>query len=218
MYNTMLSLFVNHLETLCLHPTAQAAILRALMDLVLFGIQGSGKGTQAKRLAAEMGYSIFETGAELRRIAASGTELGAIVASYIDHGHLAPLEIVIQAVREGVTSRPQDQKILFDGFPRDIDQSKQFDVMMKELGRDFTCIRLTMDEEEALKRVQQRAQEQGRADDASEEFIRRRMAIFHEKTEPVIAEYTKQGRVIDVNGEGSVDDVYERIKKALSVA
>lgn len=187
------------------------------MDLVLFGIQGSGKGTQAKRLAAEMGYNIFETGAELRRIAASGSELGNTVASYIDHGHLAPFEIVMQVVRTAVSERPQDQKILFDGIPRDQDQMREFDRMMADLGRSFMCIHLTVNEDEALKRVQQRALEQGRADDASEEFIRRRMGIFHEKTEPVINAYVAQGKVTEVNGDGTMDEVYERIRKALTV-
>jgi adenylate kinase len=188
------------------------------MDLVLFGIQGSGKGTQAKRLAAEQGYAIFETGAELRRIAASGTELGQKISSFIDHGHLAPHEVVMEVVRAAVSSYPADQKLLFDGIPRDSDQMKSFDDMMKDLGRSFTCIELTVDEEQAIARIKQRAIEQGRADDASEEFIRRRMGIFHEKTEPVIKTYAEQGKVVQVSGEGTMDEVYERILEALSLA
>jgi adenylate kinase len=188
------------------------------MDLVLFGIQGSGKGTQAKRLAAEQGYAIFETGAELRRIAASGTEIGQKIASYIDHGHLAPIDVVMEVVRVAVESYPADQKLLFDGIPRDMDQMKSFDAMMVDLGRTFTCIHLTVDEEQAIVRIKQRAIEQGRADDASEEFIRRRMGIFHEKTEPVIKAYAAQGKVIDVSGDGTMDEVYERITEALSVS
>jgi len=188
------------------------------MDLVLFGIQGSGKGTQAKRLSAEQGYLIFETGAELRKIAATGSELGTKVASYIDHGHLAPIEIVVEVVKAAVSAVPKDQNLLFDGFPRDHDQMVHFDVMMQELGRDFTCVHLTMDEDQALKRIQQRALEQGRADDANEEFIRRRMGIFKEKTMPVIDGYVSQGKVIEVNGDGTMDEVYERIVEALSVA
>ncbi len=187
------------------------------MDLVLFGIQGSGKGTQAKRLSAEQGYLIFETGAELRKIAATGSELGTKVASYIDHGHLAPIEIVMEVVKNAVASFPADQKILFDGFPRDTDQMNHFDIMMNELGRTFTCLHLTMDENQALKRIQQRALEQGRADDANEEFIRRRMGIFKEKTMPVINAYVQKGNVVEVNGEGTMDEVYERITKALTV-
>lgn len=188
------------------------------MDLVLFGIQGSGKGTQAKRLAAEQGYAIFETGAELRKIAASGTELGQTISSYIDHGHLAPHEVVMQVVRAAVETYPVDQKLLFDGIPRDTDQMNAFNIMMEDLNRSFTCIELTVNEEQAIQRIKQRALEQGRADDASEEFIRRRMGIFHEKTEPVIKSYAEQDKVVEVSGDGTMDEVYERITEALSVA
>ncbi len=187
------------------------------MDLVLFGIQGSGKGTQAKRLAAEQGYAIFETGAELRKIAASGTELGMLISSYIDHGHLAPHEVVMDVVRAAVQTYPLNQKLLFDGIPRDLDQMNGFNVMMQDIGRSFSCVQLMVDEEEAVERVKQRAIEQGRADDASEEFIRRRMGIFHERTEPVINAYVAQGKVVQVSGEGTMDEVYERIIEALSV-
>ncbi len=185
------------------------------MDLVLFGIQGSGKGTQAKLLAARRGYRIFEAGAELRKIAASGSQLGQNVSSYIDHGHLVPFDIIMEVVRTAVSEYSLEDEILFDGIPRDIDQKRAFDEMMQSLNRLFKCVHLTVVEEEALKRVQQRGLEQGRADDANEEFIRRRMGLFHEKTEPVIREYAEQGKVIVVNGEGSVDEVYGRISAAV---
>ncbi len=186
------------------------------MDLVLFGIQGSGKGTQAKRLAADHGYQIFEAGAELRKIAASGTELGKTVSSYIDHGHLAPFEIVMEVVRDAIAHVPMNQKLLFDGIPRDIDQMNEFNKIMNDLGRSFTCVQLTVDEEQALKRIQGRALEQGRADDANEEFIRRRMGIFKEKTKPVIDAYRTQGTVVDIDGDGSMEEVYARIERAIA--
>src|SRR6185295_16910480 len=110
------------------------------MDLVLFGIQGSGKGTQAKKLAADFGYDIFEAGGELRKIAASGSELGKTVKSYIDQGHLVPHEIIMQVVDEAIRARPKTQKILFDGIPRDEAQMKDFDAIMKKAGRDVRCI------------------------------------------------------------------------------
>lgn len=185
------------------------------MDLVLFGIQGSGKGTQAKKLAAEHGYQIFEAGGELRKIAASGTELGKTVSSYIDHGHLAPFEIVMEVVRNAIARTPKEQKLLFDGIPRDLDQMREFTKIMHDLGRPFMCIQLLMDEEQALKRIQGRAIEQGRADDANEEFIRRRMGLFKDKTMPVINGYRAEGKMTDVNGEGTMDEVYTRIEAAL---
>src|SRR3989344_7475426 len=107
------------------------------MDLVLFGIQGSGKGTQAKKFAAEFGYDIFEAGGELRKIAASGSELGETVKSYIDIGKLVPFEIIMEVLEQAVSSRDRNQKILFDGIPRDENQKKSFDEIMENLGRDF---------------------------------------------------------------------------------
>ncbi len=187
------------------------------MDLVLFGIQGSGKGTQAKRLAHECGYAIFETGAELRRIAASGTELGRTISSYIDHGHHAPHDTVMQVVSAAIESYPLGQKLLFDGIPRNMDQMVAFNELMQRVGRAFTCVELIIDEENAVERIKQRALEQGRADDASEEFIRRRIALFHEKTQPVIDAYIAEGKVMQINGDGTMDEVYERVTEALSV-
>ena len=185
------------------------------MDLVFFGIQGSGKGTQAKRLAAEFKYDIFEAGGELRKIAASGSELGIKVKSFIDQGHLVPHEIIMQVVKEAIAARPASQKILFDGIPRDANQKKDFDVIMKDAGRDFRCIHLLLDPEEGLKRIFGRAKAEGRADDSNEEIIRRRMSTFVEKTMPVIEEYKNAGKVTEIDGKGEVEEIYKNIKQSI---
>lgn len=185
------------------------------MDLILFGIQGSGKGTQAKKLAEEFGYDIFEAGGELRAIAASGSELGETVKSYIDAGNLVPHEIIMQVVKEAVSQRSPDTKILFDGIPRDEDQKTDFDSVMQEVGREFRGIQILLDKEEAVARILQRAQEQGRADDADEDIIRKRMGLFHEKAEPVIQAYKEEGRLTEIEGQGSVEEIYERLCAAL---
>ena len=187
------------------------------MDLVFFGIQGSGKGTQAKKLAAEFGYEIFEAGGELRAIAASGTELGETVKGYIDQGDLVPHEIIMQVVKEAIAARPADQKIIFDGIPRDSEQQTDFDKVMKETGRDFRCIEIHLDAEEGVRRILERAKEQGRADDADESIIRRRMDTFLTKTMPVIKDYKSKGKMIEVEGQGSMEDVYGRIVSALAL-
>ncbi len=186
------------------------------MDIVLFGIQGSGKGTQAKKLAAEFDYDIFEAGGELRKIAASGSELGNTVKSYIDIGKLVPFEIIIQVVKTAIQSRPKTQKILFDGIPRDGDQQKEFDAIMKGQGRDFRCIHLKLDPEEGVRRILGRAKTEGRADDADESIIRRRMNTFTEKTLPVIRDYEKRGMVVAIDGMKGVDEVYGEMKKVVS--
>ncbi len=186
------------------------------MDLVLFGIQGSGKGTQAKRLASEKGYEIFEAGGALRKIAASGSPLGEKVKSFIDVGKLFPHEIIMDVLREAIISQPKDQKILFDGVPRDLDQMRDFNAIMENLGRDFRCLHITLDPEEGVQRILKRAQIEGRADDASEETIRKRMRTFVEKTMPVIESFKTLGKIIEVDGRGTTEEIYQRILAALS--
>lgn len=186
------------------------------MDLVLFGIQGSGKGTQAKKLCAEFDYDYFEAGGELRKIAASGTELGATVKSFIDVGKLVPFAIIMQVVKEAILARPKSQKILFDGIPRDPDQMRSFDEIMAEAGRDFRCIEILFSEEEGVRRILGRARIEGRADDADEATIRRRMQTFMEKTKPVIARYKAAGKLVEVDGKGTVEEVYDAVKKLIS--
>lgn len=182
------------------------------MDLVFFGIQGSGKGTQAKKLAAEFGYDIFEAGGELRKIAQSGSQLGATVKGYIDQGHLVPHEIIMQVVEAAIAARPTTTKILFDGIPRDEAQMKDFDTVMQKAGREFRCIHFLLDAQAAEDRVIGRARHEGRADDANSEIIRRRMATFTEKTLPVIAMYKTLGLVAEIDAKHDVGRVYEELK------
>ena len=200
------------------------------MDLVIFGIQGSGKGTQAKKLAEEFGYDIFEAGGELRRIADSGsgsaaprTELrsgtgglGAEVKSYIDAGKLVPHAIIMRVVAEAIRARPKTRKLLFDGIPRDRDQMRDFTEIMRKIGREFRCIHITLDPEAGIERILKRAKIEGRADDAQEETIRKRMRIFTEKTLPVIECFASEGKVTEVDGKGTTEEVYARLKRAVS--
>ncbi|NOS67164.1 MAG: nucleoside monophosphate kinase [Candidatus Peribacteraceae bacterium] len=186
------------------------------MDLVLFGIQGSGKGTQAKRLASEFTYDIFEAGGELRKIAASGSELGQTVKSFIDAGHLVPHEIIMQVVKEAILARPKNQKILFDGIPRDENQMKGFDEIMQGAGRPFRCIHILLSPDEGMKRILGRAQQEGRADDADTEIVKRRMKTFTEKTMPVIEKYKEEGNMMEIDGMKSVEDVYRDMTEILS--
>ncbi len=186
------------------------------MDLVFFGIQGSGKGTQAKKLAAEFGYDIFEAGGELRKIAASKTELGATVKTYIDDGHLVPHDIIMKVVAAAIASRPQTTKILFDGIPRDDAQMEDFDVIMQRAGRNFSCIHFLLDAYEAEQRILGRAAQEGRADDADTEIIRRRMSTFTDKTMPVIERYKKGGKVTEIGANRGVEDIYADLKQAIA--
>ncbi len=188
------------------------------MDLVLFGIQGSGKGTQAKRLAAEFDYEIFEAGQALRDIAAGNTPLGKEVAAIIDKGNLVPFNVIINVVESIVHATPAHQKILFDGIPRDLDQMAEFNRIMKSCGREFQCVQLSIPKETAIERLQKRAQEQGRLDDMHIEYIERRIGIFMEKTMRVVKSYEADGNMTVLNGLGSPDEVYGRLTGVLKTA
>lgn len=186
------------------------------MDLVFFGIQGSGKGTQAKLLAADFGYDIFEAGGELRKIAASGSALGQTVKSSIDAGNLVPHEIIIAVVKEAILARPKDMKLIFDGIPRDFAQQRDFDMIMKNVGREFRCIHFVLDPEKAVERILARATAQGRVDDRNEEIIRKRMKTFQEKTVPVIETYRSQGKMNDIDADRSREEIYGALKRELT--
>lgn len=188
------------------------------MDLVFFGIQGSGKGTQAKKVAADYGYDIFEAGGELRKIVASGSELGKTVQGFIDQGHLVPHEIIMQVVAEAIAARPKDTKILFDGIPRDEAQMQDFNEVMQKAGRAFECIHFLLDAEEATERILERAKKEGRADDADTAIIKRRMNTFIEKTLPVIMKYKEAGNVTEVSANRSVDEVYADVKQRIEAS
>ncbi len=179
-----------------------------MRDLVFFGIQGSGKGTQAKKLAQEFNLDIFEAGGELRKIVASGSQLGKTVASYINAGNLVPHEIIMRVVKEAISKRPKRQRILFDGIPRDLDQMKDFDAIMREAGREFHCIHFLLDDAEAEKRILGRAKAEGRADDADTAVIHRRMQTFKNKTMPVIQTYEKAGKLSLIEAAENVEVVY----------
>lgn len=185
------------------------------MDLVFFGIQGSGKGTQARKLAEEFGYELFETGAALREIAKTDSDLGRTVKSTIDAGHHVSADIVMDVLRHAVQACRKETQMIFDGIPRNTDQMVPFEAVLKEAGRDFRCIELHVDEEQAVQRILKRAASEGRTDDSSEESIRRRMQLFHEKTRPVIEVYRARGLVQDIVGEGEVEEVYSRLKKMI---
>lgn len=188
------------------------------MDLVFFGIQGCGKGTQAKKLAAQFGYSIFEAGGALRAIAARATPLGEKVKSYIDEGNLVPHEIIMEVVQDFIANVAAGTQVIFDGIPRDMDQKRDFDTIMTAQGREFRCVNLVLDEDKAFQRIMERSRVEGRADDASVEKIRRRFDIFNEKTSPVIFSYYEAGKVTEVDADKSVDAVYEELLSDLGLS
>lgn len=182
------------------------------MDVALFGIQGSGKGTHARHLSQEFGWPVFHAGEELRAIAASGTEDGRIVASYIDHGNKVPCKYAIDLLMQFLSDKSPSQPVVFDGIPRDLEQRVEFDRVMKEAGRDFICLHLKLDPEVGLARVIERAKKENRADDSTIEKIQHRMNWTLSETMPVLDVYRRQDRVIDVDVDRPIEEVYADIR------
>ena len=114
-------------------------------------------------------------------------------------------------------ARPKNQKILFDGIPRDENQMKSFDQIMKDVGRDFRCVHILLSPEEGMKRILGRAKAEGRVDDADTAIVEKRMKTFTEKTMPVIQKYKNEGNMVEIDGMSGVDAVYAEMKRAVVI-
>ena len=183
-----------------------------MVNIVLFGAPGCGKGTQAQRLKEHYGIDHVSTGEVIRDEIRRGTELGQSMEAYIKAGQLAPNEIVIGMIDHYVTGHMNAAGCIFDGFPRTTHQAEEFDRMLSEQGLKVdVMIYMDVPEEELVKRILLRGKESGRADDASEEVIRDRIKVYHEQTAVVADFYAKQGKFADINGLGTMDEVFDRI-------
>ncbi len=186
-----------------------------MKDLILIGIQGSGKGTQAKIIAEKYGYEIFETGGALRAIAASGSELGKRVKAIMNAGNLVSNEIVMEIVADFIEQNTTDKPIIFDGIPRSEEQRISLEALLREKNRDFEVLAIELSETEAFSRMFKRAEIEGRADD-NETAMKKRIANFYEFTEPLLTHWQKDGKLLQVCGEHPIDEVTKRIEKKIN--
>jgi len=188
----------------------------AMKDLIFIGIQGSGKGTQAKILAEKKGYQIFETGGALRAIAKEDSALGKDVKEITTRGDLVPNEIVMDIVRDFVNTKADPLKpIIFDGIPRSEEQRKSLENLLSELQRDFQVIHVLLSDEEAYNRIMKRADIEGREDD-NPEAIKKRITNFYEFTKPLLKPWKEAGKVIEIDGDETIEVVAENILNAVS--
>ena len=176
------------------------------MDLVLFGIQGSGKGTVASAVAERFGFAYFETGAELRKLAQEDTPLAKKVKSIMDAGNLVPNEVVMEIIEEFMKKVPEGKSVLFDGIPRKPVQATTFDSLMRKLGRDFTCILIDVPEEMAKERLLGR----NRSDDTPG-VIQARFQNYLDETVPVIENYRAEGKLLSIDGKPPIPEVRESV-------
>jgi adenylate kinase len=185
------------------------------MRLILMGPPGAGKGTQAKYVAEHFGIPAISTGDIFRANVTHGTDLGVEAKKYMDAGEYVPDEITNLMVRNRIDEPDAEPGFLLDGYPRTLAQVEELDAMIKDTGHRLDAVVvLTVDSEEVVQRLLQRAQTEGRADD-TEEVIRRRQEIYLKETAPLISVYQERGIVHEIDGMGEVEDVTKRIFEAL---
>jgi len=187
------------------------------MRLIMMGPPGAGKGTQAKFVAEHFGVPAISTGDIFRANVSQGTPLGVEAKRYMDAGEYVPDEVTNLMVRNRIDEKDAEPGFLLDGYPRTLAQVEELDGMIKFTGHSLDAVVvLTVDPEEIVGRLLQRAQVEGRADD-TEDVIRRRQEIYVEQTEPLIEVYRGRGILIEVDGMGEVAEVTQRIFEALDV-
>lgn len=181
---------------------------------VLFGPPGAGKGTQAKFLAEKYNLHHISTGDLLRQEIKKGTDLGNQAAVLINAGNFVPDEVVVAMIKNCIEENTQVEGFLFDGFPRTIPQAETLDVLLKERGEELTSIlSISLPDSMVFERIQNRALIEGRIDDTKREIIQNRIDTYHHKTEPLIDFYKKQNKYQEVDGTGTIEEVFENISK-----
>jgi adenylate kinase len=185
------------------------------MNIILFGPPGAGKGTQAKKLVAERGWVQLSTGDMLRAAIAAGSDLGKRVKDIMDRGDLVSDAIVIELIEERLAEADASGGAIFDGFPRTVAQAEALDALLTGRGAQIdTVVRLVVDQDELVARMEKRAAEEGRSDDTVEAF-KNRLDTYNAQTAPLIPYYQAQNKLADVDGMGGIDDVSSRINAAL---
>jgi adenylate kinase len=185
------------------------------MNLILFGPPAAGKGTQAKRLVETRGMVQFSTGDMLRAAIASGSALGRKVADIMERGDLVTDAIVISLIEEALPAADAAGGAIFDGFPRTVAQAEALDDMLSHRhARINVVLRLRVDDEALVARITKRFADEGRSDDNPESF-KVRLAAYNAQTAPLLPHYRAQGKLIEVDGMGSIDQVAREIDAAL---
>jgi adenylate kinase len=182
------------------------------VNILLLGPQGAGKGTQAKRIAAEYGIPHIATGEILRD---ETTPLGQRVKPILESGELVPDDLMIGLIRDRLSKPDAVDGFILDGFPRTMAQADALDVMLEEIGQALDIVfELQLDDESAVERLLRRATEEGRTDDTPE-VIARRHATYHEETEPLVGHYRAKGNLVGIHAGRTINEVFAEIQDAL---
>jgi len=187
-----------------------------MLNIVIFGAPGSGKGTQSDLLKQHYELAHISTGDVLRTEIKNGTELGTVAKEYIDKGQLVPDELICDMLDVRLTELGAVKGVIFDGFPRTVRQAEALEKMLERRGEKVTLLlELQVEEAELLSRLLERGKISGRTDD-NEETILSRLKVYHAQTAPLADYYKQKGKHVAINGIGKIEEIFDRIKKAVS--
>jgi adenylate kinase len=183
-----------------------------MFNIILFGPPGSGKGTQSEKLIEKYQLKHLSTGDLLRSEIAAQTPLGLEAKSFMDRGELVPDEVVIGMISSALEANPQAKGFLFDGFPRTQAQSEALDKLLQLKKTAIgVVLALEVSEEELIKRLLNRGLTSGRSDDTNEAVIKARIGEYHKKTSAVAAYYSQFDKVVNIKGEGTVEEIFSAL-------
>ena len=188
-----------------------------MINIVIFGAPGSGKGTQSDKLIEHYHLFHISTGDVLRDHMRRGTELGMVAKEYIDQGQLVPDDLIIDLLAQVLDENKENttQGVIFDGYPRTIPQAEALEQLLADRGTQIDAVvGLEVPEDELIQRILLRGKMSGRADD-NEETARKRLEVYHNQTSPLKAYYEEQGKYRAINGLGTIDGIFELIKEVL---
>ncbi|MCS6823031.1 MAG: adenylate kinase [Cytophagaceae bacterium] len=188
-----------------------------MLNIVLFGPPGAGKGTQSEKLIVHYQLIHLSTGDILRAEIAAGTELGKNAKDIMDKGLLVPDDVVIGMIENKIKSNPDAKGFIFDGFPRTVAQAEALDKMCSANGIEVHCmLALVVEDEELYKRILERGKTSGRSDDQNPELIKQRIEEYNKKTKPVADYYASQNKYYAINGMADINTVFQEITSVLS--
>lgn len=190
--------------------------ISVMLNIVLFGPPGAGKGTQSEKLIAQYELVHLSTGDLLRSEIAAGTQLGLEAKKLMDAGQLVPDAVVIGMISSKLDANASSKGFIFDGFPRTAAQAEALDQLLSEKGTSISMmLALEVENDELIKRLLNRGLSSGRADDQNEEVIQNRINEYNSKTLPLKNFYTAQGKFRSIQGIGSIDEIFASISKAI---
>lgn len=186
------------------------------MRLILFGPPGAGKGTQAAKITEKYATAHISTGDMLRAAVRNGTELGQLAKSYMDKGELVPDGVVIGIIKDRIAEGDAKSGFMLDGFPRTVPQAEALSEMLNSTGASIDAVvSIEVNDEEIVKRIVERQKIEGREDD-TEDVVRNRLKVYRNQTEPLKSYYAEEGVLHEVDGMGSIDDVFAKIDSVLA--